>query len=66
MKVTRRKMALSLAAAATAVPTIAIAQAPPAADEETQSAHDQMRNNAQALAKVKLPMPTEPPFHFKA
>jgi hypothetical protein len=65
MEVTRRKLALTLAATA-AIPTIAIAQPPSASDEETQSAHDLMRTNSQALAKVKLPMTTEPPFHFKA
>ena len=65
MEVTRRKLALTLAATA-AIPTIAIAQPHSASDEETQSAHDLMRTNSQALAKVKLPMTTEPPFHFKA
>jgi hypothetical protein len=31
-----------------------------------KSAQDLMRTNAQQIAKVKLPMATEPAFHFKA
>jgi hypothetical protein len=68
MNVTRRDMARMLAAT-TAIPSIVIpveAQAPADSDEETRSAHDLMRSNAQALAKVKLPMATEPAAHFKA
>jgi hypothetical protein len=68
MNVTRRNMARMLAAT-TAIPAVVIsadAQAPADSDEETRSAHDLMRTNAQALAKVKLPMATEPAVHFKA
>jgi hypothetical protein len=36
------------------------------ADEETRSAQDALRNNATQIAKVDIPMATEPPFHFKA
>jgi hypothetical protein len=73
MKVTRRKLARILAAtsmATAAVPATIIpeAQAQPSAasDEETQSAHNQLHNNAQQLAGVKFAMATEPAFHFKA
>jgi hypothetical protein len=73
MNVTRRNLARMLAAT-TAIPAVVIpvvadpaaAQAPAESDEETRSAHDLMRSNAQALAKVKLPMATEPAAHFKA
>jgi hypothetical protein len=73
MNVTRRNMARMLAAT-TAIPVLAVsaapvsdaAQAPADADEETRSAHDLMRSNAQALANVKLPMAAEPAVHFKA
>jgi hypothetical protein len=74
MNVTRRKLARMIASS-TALTGIAIAGASvsaeaqtPAAnsDEETQSAHDLLRNNAQALAKVKMPITTEPAVHFKA
>lgn len=72
MDVTRRNMARMLAAT-TAIPVVAIpivaipavAQAPDS-DEETRSAHELMRTSAEALAKVKLPMATEPACHFKA
>jgi hypothetical protein len=73
MKITRRKLAMLAAAAplaTVAVPGVAIpaeAQTPPAdSDEETRSARELMRNNAQALAKVKMPITTEPAVHFKA
>jgi hypothetical protein len=68
MNVTRRNMARMLAAT-TAIPAVvtrADAQTPAGSDEETRSAHDLMQTNAQALAKVKLPMATEPAAHFKA
>jgi len=66
MDVTRRKLARMLAMSA-AVP-VAIAQTPaaPDSDDNLKSARDQMRNNAQRLAKVSLPMSTEPAFLFKA
>jgi hypothetical protein len=72
MKVTRRKLARILAATSittAAVPaTIIPAEAQPSAasDEETQSARNQLHNNAQQLAGVKIAMATEPAFHFKA
>ena len=62
MNVTRRTLAKIVAAAA--VPVAATAQSN--ADEETRSAHDALGNNAQQIAKVDIPMATEPPFHFKA
>lgn len=64
MKITRRKLAMLAVAAPIAIPIEA--QAPAASDEETQSAHDLMRTNREAMAKVKVPIATEPPFHFKA
>jgi hypothetical protein len=33
---------------------------------DLESAREAMRTNAQQIAKVKLPMATEPAFHFKA
>lgn len=67
MNVTRRKLARILAAT-TAVPLAASAQTPAPADpdENLKSAREQMRGNAQALAKVRVPMATEPAFRFKA
>jgi hypothetical protein len=74
MKVTRRKVARLLAATSMAtavvpaamIPAEAQAQPSAASDEETQSAHNQLHNNAQQLAGVKFSMTTEPAFHFKA
>jgi hypothetical protein len=73
LKITRRKLAMLAAAAplaSVAIPCVAIgAEGQTLAadsDEETRSAHELLRNNAQALAKVKMPMSTEPAVHFKA
>jgi hypothetical protein len=63
MKVTRRSLAQMLAAAA--VPQTDSAQEPPL-NEDLKSAREQMSTNIQQIAKVKLPMATEPAFHFKA
>jgi hypothetical protein len=63
MKVTRRSLAQMLAVAA--VPRTASSQEPPV-NEDLNSAREQMRTNIQQIAKVKLPMATEPAFHFKA
>jgi hypothetical protein len=63
MVITRRKLAGLLAATA-AIPTAAAPQTDN--DEETRSAHEALRNNAQQLDKIPLPMATEPAAHFKA
>jgi len=63
MNLTRRTLAHVLIASA-AIPASAAPQT--AADEETTSAHEALRANAQQLAKVDLPMDTEPAVHFKA
>ena len=60
---TRRSLTRMLAVAA-AVPQAATPQASPDADLE--SARELMRTNLQQIAKVKLPMATEPAVHFKA
>ncbi len=65
MDLTRRSLAKALAVAAAVRPS-AVAQSAPPVDADLQSARDQMRSNAQQIAKVKLPMATEPAFHFKA
>jgi hypothetical protein len=64
MKVTRRSLARMLAVAA-AAPQAGISQTAPA-DADLDSAREQMKASAQQIAKVKLPMATEPAFHFKA
>jgi hypothetical protein len=55
-KFTRRKWAAALAPAA---------DSPAGPGEELRIARERIRNNADALAKVKLPMATEPAFWFK-
>jgi hypothetical protein len=64
MKVTRRTLGRVLVATATATTLGATPQAD--ADEESRSAHEALRNNAEQLKKVALPMATEPAFTFKA
>jgi hypothetical protein len=68
MRVTRRKLAQILTAAAAATATVeALPQTPaPAADEELRSARADLRANALRIAQVKLPMSAEPAFRFKA
>ncbi len=67
MKLTRRQI-VAAASAGTAVAAHTLAQSPaaaPASDFEKQ-ARDNVKNNADALAKFALPMATEPAFQFKA
>jgi hypothetical protein len=66
MDVTRRTLARLLAATVAVPVTEATAQTPASESDDDKSAREQMRNNAQQLAKVSLPMATEPAFRFKA
>ncbi len=65
---TRRK----LFAATAAIPFAALAQevAPPtktsSIDDDLKSARDAIANNAALLAKIEVPIATEPAFVFKA
>jgi len=50
---------------------LAIAAAPQAGNSQTpdpdlDSAREQLKTSARQIAKVNLPMATEPAFHFKA
>ena len=70
-KFTRRKLAAALAPAVLASALRAqnpapSADSPAGPGEELRIARERIRNNADALAKVKLPMATEPAFQFKA
>jgi len=60
---TRRSLAGMLAVAAVA-PQAGVSQTQPNADLE--SARELLRTNLALIAKVKLPMATEPAVHFKA
>ena len=68
MTVTRRKMAVLLAAAATQVTAQAPPPAPPkpTADQDLADARLNLRGAALQLARVPLPMSTEPAFRFRA
>ena len=59
MQLTRRKLALALLA------PVATAQTPALVDE-VQAARDRIKTNGALIAKVDLPMATEPAFQFKA
>ena len=63
MNVTRRTLAKIVTAAA--VPA-AVAAPQTDADEETRSAHDALKNAAEQIAEVDVPIATEPAVHFKA
>jgi hypothetical protein len=65
MDISRRQLAGVILA------STAVAQAPPTltaqfADSELEAAKSQQRIRAQIIARVPLPMTTEPAFHFKA
>lgn len=62
MKITRRELAAALGSAATL--RSPAAENPPA--DLNVAAKEQIEKNAEALAKVELPMSTEPAFQFKA
>jgi hypothetical protein len=70
MKITRRTLARMLAA--TAAVSGAEAQTPSQAspsngiDEDATAARELLQSNARDIAKVTLPMATEPAFRFKA
>lgn len=65
-KVTRRKLAASLAASAAAA--MAQPQAPSAAapDEELRLARERLEAASDALARQEIPMAAEPAFRFEA
>jgi hypothetical protein len=70
MNITRRTLARMLAA--TAAANGAEAQTPSAAspssgiDEDMIAVQEQLQSNERDIAKVMLPMATEPAFRFKA
>ena len=69
MKLNRRASVRILAAVAASPVGLAQAPAPStrtSADAELQSARNELQDNAQRIAGVKLPRSTEPAFHFRA
>lgn len=67
-KITRRALAgiISAVAAASAQQPPALPPLPTNPDEELTAARAVARSNYEQIAKVKLPIGTEPAVHFKA
>jgi hypothetical protein len=53
-------------AVAAVAPQAGVSQIAPPADADLESARELLRTNSTQIAKVKLPMATEPAVHFKA
>jgi hypothetical protein len=67
LTMTRRNLVLATPAALLAQTPQAPQQRPPQTpEEELSAARDQQRRSAELLAKVPLPMATEPASQFKA
>lgn len=66
-KMTRRELAGAVLAASAATAAAQTPPPPPASPgDELQAARDQNHRTGEALAKVSIPMDTEPAFHFTA
>ena len=63
MKLTRRDLAAALLAPAAAAQTPSPPQTPA---DPVQAGRDRIKANGEILAKVDIPMTTEPAFQFKA
>jgi hypothetical protein len=63
LKITRRKLAAAALGSAAGFGALA-AQTQP--EDLNAAAKEQVRKNSETLAKVDLPMSTEPAFQFKA
>lgn len=61
-----RLMASTALASTAAAPAALLAQTPAATTDDANFVAAQMRAAADQLKQVKLPMATEPAFHFKA
>jgi len=66
LKMTRRDLAAVLGSAA-GVAAVRAQDSPPSQPEDLNAAaKDQLRKDAEAMAKIELSMSTEPAFQFKA
>lgn len=65
-RVTRRSAAAALAGPLLLVAQTAPAPSPAASNPDLSSARERLRANSEALAKIDVPMQTEPAVHFKA
>lgn len=64
MDISRRQLAGVILASAAVRPSAA--QTPPRPQDELEAAKARERSRSQIIARVPLPMPTEPAFSFKA
>jgi hypothetical protein len=65
-KLTRRELAAVISTSAVLLAQTAAPPLPSNAEEELKAARDTLRQNSEQLAKVELPMSTEPAVHFRA
>ena len=65
MKLTRRELVAALGPAA-AIAQTASAGAPANPADELKAAQARLKSNSDALAKLSVPIETEPAFHFGA
>jgi hypothetical protein len=63
MKLTRRQLVVTAAASVAAMKALG---QPAVAPDPVKTAHDNLQRNADTLAKLDIPMSTEPAFQFKA
>ncbi|HEX3878740.1 MAG TPA: hypothetical protein VHW24_17250 [Bryobacteraceae bacterium] len=61
MKITRRRLAVALAA-----PALSAQTTPPQSADPMEAAKARIKANTEALAKQSVPMSTEPAFSFRA
>jgi hypothetical protein len=66
MGISRRQLAGIVLVGTAAVPISAQAPPKPPAEGDVEAARAQQRATAQAIARIPLPMSTEPAFQFKA
>ena len=66
-KLTRREAAAAALSASVALaqPPVPSPALPANSDEELKAARALLRDNAEQMERVPLPMPTEPAVHFK-
>jgi hypothetical protein len=66
VKLTRRQLVATLAPAAALAQTAAPQTAPASPADELSAAQARLKANREALARLQVPMETEPAFQFKA
>jgi hypothetical protein len=65
-KFTRRQLALAISTSAIVLAQTPAPPLPSSPDEELKAVRETLRQNSEQLAKVELPMSTEPAVHFRA